>query len=58
MSDTDQDKATAREDLCRFLAACYYEPTVEFTEERLFDSMVAAAQRLDPDFPFHSRRLG
>ena len=58
MSDTDEDKATAREDLCRFLAACYYEPTVEFTEERLFDSMVAAAERLDPELAVHTRRLG
>ena len=58
MSDTDQDKATAREDLCRFLAACYYEPTVEFAEERLFDSMLAAAERLDPELAAHTRRLG
>ena len=58
MSDTDEDKASAREDLCRFLAACYYEPTVEFTEERLFDSMLAAAERLDPELAAHTRRLG
>jgi len=58
MSDSDEDKATAREDLCRFLAACYYEPTVEFAEERLFDSMLAAAERLDPELAAHTRRLG
>lgn len=57
MSDTDDDKAAAREDLCRFLAACYYEPTVEFAEERLFDSMFAAAERLDPELAAHTRRL-
>jgi len=58
MSDSDEDKATAREDLCRFLAACYYEPTVEFTEEHMFDSMLAAAERLDPELAAHTRRLG
>ena len=58
MSDSDEDKATAREDLCRFLAACYYEPTDEFAEERLFDSMLAAAERLDPELAAHTRRLG
>jgi TorA maturation chaperone TorD len=58
MSDTDEDKATAREDLCRFLAACYYEPTVEFAEENMFDSMLAAAERLDPELAVHTRRLG
>jgi TorA maturation chaperone TorD len=58
MSDTDDDKATAREDLCRFLAACYYEPTPEFAQERLFDSMLKAAQRIDPDLAAHVQRLG
>ena len=58
MSDTDEDKATAREDLCRFLAACYYEPTPEFAEERLFNSMLEAAQRIDPDLAAHVQRLG
>ena len=58
MTDTEEDKASAREDLCRFLAACYYEPTDEFTEERLFDSMLAAAERLDPELAAHTRRLG
>lgn len=58
MSETDEDMAAAREDLCRFLAACYYEPTVEFAEEHLFDSMLAAAERLDPELAAHTRRLG
>jgi TorA maturation chaperone TorD len=48
MRPFDPDQATAREDLCRFLAACYYEPAVEFTEERVFDSMADAARRIDP----------
>lgn len=52
------DVAVAREDLCRFLAGCYYEPGPEFVEERLFDSMLAAAQRIDPELAEHARRLG
>ena len=39
--------ATASEDLCRFLSACFYEPTPLFTEERLFESMLQAARQLD-----------
>lgn len=48
----------ARADLCRFVAACYYEPGPEFAEERLFDSMFAAASRVDPDLAQRARRLG
>jgi TorA maturation chaperone TorD len=43
------DPSVAREDLCRFIAACYYEPAPEFVEEGLFDSMVEAARRIDPE---------
>jgi putative dimethyl sulfoxide reductase chaperone len=52
------DRAAAREDLCRFLAGCYYEPGPEFAEERLFESMLAAARRLDPELAEHAQRLG
>lgn len=58
MSDTDDDRAAAREDLCRFLAGCYYEPGPEFAEERLFESMQAAAGRIDPELAAHAQRLG
>lgn len=57
MSDYAPDKSTAREDLCRFLSACFYEPAQEFAEEKLFDSMLVAASRLDPDLAEHARRL-
>lgn len=50
--------ASARADLCRFLAACYYEPGPEFAEERLFESMADAARRVDADFAERARRLG
>ena len=48
----------AREDLCRFIAACYYEPTAAFAEERMFESMLAAAQQLDPALAATVQRLG
>jgi TorA maturation chaperone TorD len=57
MSDFDPDRASAREDLCRFLAACYYEPGPEFAEEKLFDSILTAALRLHPELADHARKL-
>lgn len=57
MTENIYTKDAAREDLCRFLAACYYEPAVEFTEERLFDSIVAAAEAIDADLGAAARRL-
>lgn len=57
MSDYAPDEATARADLCRFLSACYYEPAPEFAEEKLFDSMLVAARRIDPDLAEHARKL-
>lgn len=58
MPDQDPAKASAREDLCRFLAACYYEPDAAFAEERLFDSMLAAATRIDPALAELAKKLG
>lgn len=54
----DPDKGTAREDLCRFLAACYYQPGPEFGEEKVFDSMLHAATGIHPDLAAGARRLG
>jgi TorA maturation chaperone TorD len=58
MPRDDQEKGTARENLCRFLAACYYQPGPEFAEEGVFDSMRDAATRIHPDLAEHARRLG
>jgi putative dimethyl sulfoxide reductase chaperone len=58
MLEFDLDQAIAREDMCRFLAACYYEPVSEFTEEHLFDSMLEAARRIDPVLFELVRKLG
>jgi TorA maturation chaperone TorD len=51
------ERDAARADLCRYLAACYYEPGPEFAEERLFDSMVEAAARIDGDLAAVALRL-
>lgn len=58
MSDFDPELGRAHEDLCRFLSACWCEPTPAFAEERLFDSMEQAARRIDPSLAAHARRLG
>lgn len=51
-------QAAAHEDLCRFLAGCYYEPGPEFGEERLFESIAAAARQIDPGLAAQAQRLG
>lgn len=58
MPEYKPDQATAREDLCRFLSACYYEPGLEFTEEKLFESMQVAAAQVDPELALRARKLG
>ncbi|MCE9570388.1 MAG: molecular chaperone TorD family protein [Rhodocyclales bacterium] len=58
MTDYVNGKAGAREDLCRFLSACYCEPGTEFGEEHLFDSMLAAASAVDPALVESVRKLG
>ena len=58
MEQDDLGRGIARADLCRFLAACYYQPGPEFAEEKMFDSMVAAAARVDPDFANRARGMG
>jgi TorA maturation chaperone TorD len=58
MSDYVTGREGAREDLCRYLAACYYEPSKDFSEEHLFDSMQAAASAIDPDLAESARKLG
>lgn len=58
MADDDAVTSRARADLCRFLAACYYQPCREFVEEKLFDSMLEAAGRIHPQLAAVARRLG
>lgn len=55
---TDAAREAARADLCRFIAACYYEPEAAFAEERLFDSMRQAAACVAPALEAIAARLG
>lgn len=57
MTDFDLARALAREDLCRLLAACHYQPESAFTEERIFDAMHDAAQQIDPALGALAQRL-
>ncbi|MEO8654405.1 MAG: molecular chaperone TorD family protein, partial [Ramlibacter sp.] len=57
MAEFDPDKATARQDLCRLLAACYYEPDTDLVEMGVFEDMIAAARRLDPTLAESARKL-
>lgn len=58
MSDpTFFDSLAARADACRLLSACFYEPGAELAEERVFDSLAAAAARIDPALAERARRL-
>lgn len=47
MEPDEVERMLARADVCRFLAACYYEPTPELAEEYVFDSMLLSARRID-----------
>lgn len=58
MPEPELEQATAREDLCRLLAACYYEPDSMLAEERVFESMLAAAAALSAGLAAGAARLG
>lgn len=58
MPERDPERGAARQELCRFLAACYYQPGPEFAEEKVFDSILDAATRIAPDLAACARRLG
>lgn len=58
MSDDVTNAGAARADLYRFLAACYYEPSPMFAEEKLFDSLLMTARAVHPDLGEPARRLG
>jgi putative dimethyl sulfoxide reductase chaperone len=58
MPGCHHETGAARADLCRFLAACYYQPGAEFAEEKVFDSMLDAAAGIQPDLVARACRLG
>lgn len=58
MTADDFDSLAARADLCRLLAASFYEPVVEFAEERLFQSLATAAAAIDPGLARQAAQVG
>jgi len=58
MTESELQVAVAREDLCRYLAACYYEPEPAFAEAGMFGSLADAATLIDPDLAPPARSLG
>lgn len=58
MTEQEMRAAAALEDVCRYIAACYYEPEPAFEEEGLFSSMEAAAALADERLVPYARRLG
>lgn len=58
MTELEMRRAVAREDLCRLIAACYYEPDPAFEEEGMFESMLAAARLVDDAFAPLAQALG
>lgn len=55
---SDADDMLARADLVRFLAASFYQPGPEFSEEGLFESMHACAALIDTDLARDCAALG
>lgn len=58
MTPTDFETLAARADLCRLLAACYYEPGPEFMDEDVFGRLNATALQVDPGLAQIAQRLG
>lgn len=58
MTHDAQVALLARADLYRFLSACYYQPTRDFDDAQIFDSMAAAAAAIHPDLEALARKLG
>jgi TorA maturation chaperone TorD len=51
-------KDLAREDICRTLSACYYQPGPELREDQVFEKLARAATFLEPALADRARGLG
>jgi TorA maturation chaperone TorD len=58
MQEQVLNKTLAKEDFCRLLSACYYQPGPEFAEEDVFGTLARTAALIDPAMEGKSRRLG
>lgn len=58
MNETEVRTALAREDVYRYIAACYYEPDPVFEEEGMFQSLLEAVSLAHPDLVPLAKTLG
>jgi TorA maturation chaperone TorD len=58
MSNRSIDRIAARADLCRLLAACYYQPEAALSQERVFEQMRQAAGTIGPSLAQAALPLG
>lgn len=58
MKESENLAALAREDMCRYLAACYYQPEPAFANEGVFATLQNAASLIHPDMVPYARKLG
>ncbi|MBI4754632.1 MAG: molecular chaperone TorD family protein [Betaproteobacteria bacterium] len=58
MTESEMRAAVAREDACRYLAACYYQPEPAFEEEGMFTSLLDAVSLVHADLVPCARKLG
>lgn len=57
MLNDDPPALAARADVCRLLAAGYYEPCDAFVQEKMFDALAQAADAVDAELGQTARRL-
>jgi len=58
MTESELQAGVAREDLCRYLAACYYEPEPAFEEAGMFGALADAAKLVVPELVPLAKSLG
>ena len=58
MTESEMHAAVAREDACRYIAACYYQPEPAFAEEGMFNSLLEAVSLVDTDLVPYAQQLG
>lgn len=58
MNETELRAVLAREDVYRYIAACYYEPDPAFQEEGMFQSLLESVSLAHPDLAHLAQTLG
>lgn len=58
MTESEMRAALAREDTCRYVAACYYQPEPAFDEEGMFQSLLDAVSLVHADLVPYAWKLG